>query len=36
MSVSSDNGFVYYLPLVRDRETALAGKIAKLLMGELH
>jgi hypothetical protein len=36
MSVSSDNSFVHYLPLVSGGEATLPCEIAELLMGESH
>src|ERR1700722_11416084 len=36
MPVSSDNGLIDHLTLVRDRQTVLRGQFTELFMGETH
>ena len=36
VSVRSDDGFIDYLTLVRDRQTVFRGQLSELFMGEAH
>ena len=36
VSVGSDDGFIDYLTLVRDRQTMLRGQLTELLMSKMH